>query len=80
MGYTISVSFIEFLRKFCAYVRKFCAYDEILSTIAMLGKILNLKDKLGQILCADKTGFRRLSHIYGYVLIYVATTYVYTYV
>ena len=31
----------------------------------MLGKkLLNLKSsKLGQILCADKTGFRRLGHI-----------------
>ena len=60
MGYTISVSFIEFLRKFCVY-------DEIFDEVAtMLGKkLLNLKgSKLGQILHADKTGFRRLGHIY----------------
>ena len=34
----------------------------------MLGKeFLNSKgSKLGQILCADKTGFRRLGHMYNY--------------
>ena len=58
VAYTISVSFIEFHRKFCVY-------DEIYDKVAaMLGKeLLNLKvSKLGQILRADKTGFRRLGH------------------
>ena len=54
--YTISVSFTEFLRKFCVY-------DEIYDKV-LLGKRLNLKgSKLGQILRADKTGFRRFGHI-----------------
>ena len=55
LGYTISVSFIEFLRKFCVY-------DEIFDKVLCYEKeLLNLKgSKLGQILRADKTGFRRL--------------------
>ena len=57
MGYTISVSFIEFLRTFCVY-------DEFLIKYYIRKKLLNLKDsKLGQILHADKTGFCRLGHI-----------------
>ena len=58
VGYTISVSFIEFLRKFCVY-------DEIYDKVLCQEKeLLNLKgSKLGQILHADKTGFRRLGHI-----------------
>ena len=57
VGYTISVSFIEFLRKFCVY-------DEIFDKVLCYEKeLLNLKgSKLGQILRADKTGFRRLGH------------------
>ena len=57
MGYTISVSFIEF-------PRKFCVFDEVFDKVhTMLGK--NLKgSKLGLILHAEKTGFRRLDHIY----------------
>ena len=53
MGYTISVSFIGNL------------YDEIFDKVLCLEKeLLNLKgSKLGQILRADKTGFRRLGHI-----------------
>ena len=48
-------NFIEFLRKVCLYNETF---DKVL---AMLG--VNLKgSKLGQILHADKTGFRRLGH------------------
>ena len=48
--------FIEFLMKYCEI------FDNVL---AMLGeKLLNLKgSKLGQVYRADKTGFRRLSHI-----------------
>ena len=59
VGYTVSVSFIEFLRKFCVY-------NEIFDKVLCQEKeLLNLKgSKLGQILCADKTGFRRLGHIY----------------
>ena len=59
MGYTISVSFIEFLRKFCVH-------DEIFDKVLCYDKeLLNLKgSKLSQILCADKIGFRRLSHIF----------------
>ena len=52
VGYTISVSFIKFLRNFFVYgyVRK-------------KSYILNLKgSKLGQILHANKTGFCRLGH------------------
>ena len=48
---------------------KFCVYEYIIDKVAtMLGKeLLNLKgSKLGQILRADKTGFRRLSHIILY--------------
>ena len=57
VGYTISVSFIEFLRKFCVY-------DKIFDKVLCYEKeLLNLQcSKLGQILCADKTGFRRLGH------------------
>ena len=48
MGFTISVSFIEFLRKFCVY-------DEIFDRVLLGKELLNLKgSKLGQILCADK--------------------------
>ena len=55
MGYT---SFIEFLRKFCVY-------DEIFDKVLCKEKLLNLKgSKLGQILCADKIGFRRLGYMY----------------
>ena len=45
MGYTISVSFIEFLRKFCVYY-------EIFDTVLCLKKeLFNVKvSKLGQIL------------------------------
>ena len=55
MGYTISISFIAFLRKFCVN-------DEIFDKV-LLG-LLNLKvSKLGQILSAYKIGFCSLSHI-----------------
>ena len=58
MGYTISVSFIEFLGKFCVYGEIF---DKVL---CQEKELLNLKvSKLGQILFADKTGFHRLGHI-----------------
>ena len=61
MGYTVSVSFIEFLRKFCVYSEIF---DKVL---CQEKELLNLKgSKLGQILCADKTGFRRLGYICTY--------------
>ena len=55
MGYTISVSFIEF-------PRKFCTYDETFDKALCKEKeLLNLKSsKLGQILRVDKTGFCRL--------------------
>ena len=60
VGYTISVSFIEFLRKFCVHDEKF-----LIKYYVRKKKLLNLKDsKLGQILRADKTGFCRLGHIY----------------
>ena len=50
VGYTISVSFIKFLRKFCVYDDKVLCYEK---------DLLNLKgSELGQILPADKTGFR----------------------
>ena len=55
VGYTISVSFIEFLRKFCVASN---VHDEIFDNEK---ELLNLK--LGQILHADKTGFHRLGHI-----------------
>ena len=64
VSYTISVSFIEFLRKFCVY-------DEIFDISTMLGKRfikferLKIRSNLG----ADQTGFRRLGHI---LAIYVA--------
>ena len=61
MGYTISVSLIEFLRKCCII------YDVIFDKVAtMLGKkvIKFERLKIGSILRADKTGFRRLSHIF----------------
>ena len=59
MGYTISISFI-------AVLKKFCVYDEIFDEVPCLEKeLLNLKgSKIGKILRADKTGFRRLDHIY----------------
>ena len=55
MCYTISVSFIEF-------PRKFCTYDEIFDKALCNEKeLLNLKcSKLDQILRVDKTGYRRL--------------------
>ena len=57
MGYTISVSFIEFL----VYMMKF-----LIKYYVRKKELLNLKgSKLGQILCADKTGFRRLSYIFS---------------
>ena len=61
VDYTISASFIEFLRKFCIYDKIF---DKVYT---MLGKrVINLKgSKLGQILRADKIGLRRLSHIFA---------------
>ena len=60
IGYIIYVNFIEFLRKCCVYI-----YDKTFDKVLCQEKeLLNLKgSKLGQILRADKTGFRRLSHI-----------------
>ena len=70
VGYAISVYFIEFLRKFCVY-------DEIFDKILYQeNELLNLKgSKLGQILRADKTGFRRLGHIYALAIYRVLTNY-----
>ena len=57
MSYTISVSFIEFLVNMMKFLIKYYVRKEL----------LNLKgSKLVQILRADKTGFRRLGHIYVY--------------
>ena len=61
VDYIISVSFIEFLRKFCVYDEIF---DKVLAIYVRKKELLNLKgSKLGQILRADKTGFCRLGHI-----------------
>ena len=41
-------------------------------------ELLNFKSsKLGQILCADKTGFRRLGHIYDAVFTHTFTHHIY---
>ena len=59
IGYTQCVSFIEFLMEFCTS-------DEIFVKMLIKDKkLLHFKvSKLGQILCVDKTGFLRPSHIY----------------
>ena len=68
MGYTISVSFIAFLRKF--YVN-----DEIFDKV-LLG-LLNLKgSKLGQILSAYKIGFSRIQLFDSYLFVEDLSMYV----
>ena len=59
MRYPKSVIFIEFLMDFCI-----C--DDIIDTIWITDKkLLHIKlSKSGQILCVDKNGFPRPSHIY----------------
>ena len=60
MCYSNAVTFIEFLMDFCTYT-------DISDTIQIMGKkLLHFKlSKSGQIICVDKTGCPRPSHIFS---------------
>ena len=73
MGYTISVSFIEFLRKFCVYDG---SIDKVLRMLRRKSYILNLKGlKLAQILRADKRKTKKETIVFCHSLILLPPTF-----